>query len=326
MLFAVRSIQAAENVNVPKLCSWLREERKESEMAILNMESDGMPGQVLIALKALVTFGPMTKDRLIDICAPEPAIEPKRFRAAVTRWTQLGLFTEVDGRIRIASDYNWLSNLEGEEAIRQMPTVVREVALSEINNRKFWDADSNLSADFTRAAAWMLAQDIYTLPSSPKQIQTLESRQIGNDGRRVLQNETRWNGFKHWSVFMGFASGDDPLVIDPTAAVRDSLPNIFKEADTLAAVDFIETLARLLPVLDFGSYRQLVEAEIRNTELELPSGDALSMSLSRALKRLEIGGLINFEARADAKQGYSFRGFAGRPWGRFTHIIYHGEA
>ena len=294
-------------------------------MAILNMENDGMPGQVLIALKTLVAFGPMTKDRLIEICAPAPAIDPKRFRSAVTRWAQLGLFTEVDGKIRIAPDYNWLSNLEGEEALRQIPSVVREVALSEINNKKFWDADANLSADFSRAAAWMLAQDIYTLPSSATQIQTLESRQIGNEARRMLQNDTRWNGFKHWSVFMGFASGDDPLIIDPTIAVRDSLPSIFKEMNTLTAVDFIETLARILPVLDFGSYRQLVEAEIRNTELELPAGDDLSMSLSRALKRLELAGAINFEARSDAKQGYNFTGFSGRVWDRFTHVTYHGD-
>ncbi|WP_031358674.1 protein DpdG [Caballeronia sordidicola] len=295
-------------------------------MAILNMESDGMPGQVFIALKALVALGPMTRDRLISICAPEPAIDPKRFRSAMTRWTQLGLFVETDGKIRIASDYNWLSNLERGEAIRQMPTVVREVALNETNNRNFWDAESNLSADFTRAAAWILAQDIYTLPSSPEQIQVLESFQIGNEARRVLQNDTRWNGFKHWSVFMGFASGDSPLIVDPTVAIRDSLSGIFKDLERLTAVHFIEALATVLPVLDFGNYRQLVEAEIRSAELASRAGDALSMSLSRALKRLEIAGLISFEIRTDAKQGYSFTGFAGRHWERFTHVTYHGEA
>ena len=295
-------------------------------MAILNMESDGMPGQVLIALKALVAFGPMTRDRLISICVPDLAIDPKRFRSAVTRWTQLGLFSETDGKIRIASDHGWLSNLERNEAIRQMPSVVRDVALSEANNKNFWDAESNLSADFTRAAAWILAQNIYTLPSSHDQIQILESRQIGNEARRVLQNDTRWNGFKHWSVFMGFASGDNPLIVDPTVAVCDSLANLFKEKKTLTAVDFVETLARALPVLDFGKYRELVEAEIKSAELVSRAGDALSMSLSRALKRLEVGGLISLEARADAKQGYSFTGVAGRVWERFTHVIYHGEA
>ncbi|REE17141.1 hypothetical protein B0G71_0079 [Paraburkholderia sp. BL27I4N3] len=295
-------------------------------MAILNMESDGMPGQVFIALKALVALGPMTKDRLFSICAPELAVDPKRFRYAVARWTQLGLFVENDGKLRVASEYNWLSNLEHDEAVRRMPSVVREVALSEINNRNFWDAESNLSADFTRAAAWILAQDIYTLPSSAEQIQVLESVQVGNEARRVLQNDTRWNGFKHWSVFMGFASGDSPLTVDPTVAVRDSLSGIFKDRSTLPAVDFIEALATILPVLDFGSYRQLVESEIKNSELASRAGDALSTSLSRALKRLEIGGVVGFEIRADAKQGYSFTGFAGRPWDRFTHITYHGEA
>lgn len=294
-------------------------------MAILNMENDGMPGQIFIALKALVALGPMTRDRLISICAPEPAVDPKRFRSAVTRWTQLGLFVEADGKIRVASDYNWLSNLERDEAIRQMPSVVREVALNETNNRNFWDANSNLSADFSRAAAWILAQDIYTLPSSAEQIQVLESLQIGNEARRMLQNDTRWNGFKHWSVFMGFASGDSPLIVDPTVAVRDSLAGIFKDQRTLTAVDFIDAVAMALPVLDFGSYRQLVESEIKSAELASRAGDTLSMSLSRGLKRLETGGVVGFETRADAKQGYSFTGFAGRPWGRFTHVTYHGE-
>jgi hypothetical protein len=294
-------------------------------MAILNMESDGMPGQVLIALKALVARGPMTKERLISICAPEPAVDPKRFRSAVTRWTQLGLFVETEGKIRIASGYSWLSNLDLHQAIRQMPSVVREVALNETNNKNFWDAESNLSADFSRAAAWILAQDIYRLPSSAEQIQILESIQIGNESRRVLQNDTRWNGFKHWSVFMGFASGDSPLIVDPTVAVRDSLSGIFKGSGTLTAADFIEALATVLPVLDFGSYRQLVESEIKSSELASRAADALSMSLSRALKRLEIDGQVGFEIRADAKQGYSFTGFAGRPWERFTHVAYHGE-
>jgi hypothetical protein len=48
----------------------------------------------------------------------------------------------------------------------------RECVLAPSNNERFWEAEENRAADFCRAAAWMLAQDVYSF--SPRNFEDVE--------------------------------------------------------------------------------------------------------------------------------------------------------
>jgi hypothetical protein len=79
---------------------------------------------------------------------------------------------------------------------------------------------------------------------------------------------------------------------------------MFGKRTTLAADEFLAAVAKAVPVLDQGAYRELVEDKLRAHEspdgwLSPPPGQ-LSTSLSRALLRLTSDGTLRGEKRADA--------------------------
>ena len=124
------------------------------------------------------------------------------------------------------------------------------------NNQNFWDSEGTRAADFTRALAFVLAQDIYTADfETHASVQALEQRQIRDAGRRMLQNDVRWNGLRFWGDYLGFFWVDHRRWPDPTAAVREELPAVFGSARELPAVEFLRRLAERLPVLDGGRWR-----------------------------------------------------------------------
>jgi hypothetical protein len=173
--------------------------------------------------------------------------------------------------------------------------------------------------------AWLLAQDVYSFATnSHDAVQKVEISQLADPGQRVLQNNTRWNGLCHWATYLGFAWWGTNLVIDPTVAVRESLPQVFPEVKTLTASTFLESLAGVLAVLDFGAYRREVENILDSANWRRPTKFFLSTSLSRAIKRLEMSGEFTLEYRADAGEAYRFLGQNGSEWGRsFTHVTWN---
>lgn len=154
------------------------------------------------------------------------------------RWTELGLFEALGGQTVIAEPYRTRLGKDVAKAEARLPSVAREIVLSPNNNLRFWDADENKSADLTRGLSWMLAQDVYTLEtSSHAKIQELETRQISDLSRRMMQNDTRWNGLKAWMIYLGFGRGD-AFMVDPTVALRDAIPDIFASEGRLRRATF----------------------------------------------------------------------------------------
>ena len=166
----------------------------------------------------------------------------------------------------------------------------------------------------------MLAQDVYTLEtSSHAKIQELETGQISDLSRRMMQNDTRWNGLKAWMIYHGFGRGD-AFMVDPTVALRDAIPEIFAGGAPLAARDFLARTAGVLPVFDHGAYRLRVEEALKDSAWTRPEDNSLSTSLSRAVQRLVHSGELAMEQRADAERGLQLTGVNGRVWRSFTHI------
>lgn len=294
-------------------------------MTVLNVASDGYFNVLIALFNALAKSGPMPKERLLNLCSAGPDSDFSRLRQTLTRWTQFGLFSERGEEIEIASRRPGSEKskifVDGSEA-QELPWVVRRVVFREENNANFWESTGALCADLTRGLAFLLAQDIYAVGlTGLASVQELEGNQFSEAAGRILQNDVRWNGLRSWGRFLGFFWDGESLMIDPTAALRADLPLVFGDSEVLSAGEFTTRVAEVLPVLDGGRYRLMVEQAL-NRRYWHPAAreDFLSTSLSRALYRLWRGEILSFETKADARDSRVLQGVNAKELLRFTHI------
>jgi hypothetical protein len=269
-------------------------------MSLLNLENDGKRGVLVAIYRLLLAEKSLDRERLLSLCAPAGVCDPRHARGTLNTWVELGLF-ESSGDVK--NPKISISQLVPKEERREdlLSVWASRRALAPENNERFWETEDSRCADFTRAVAWLLAQDVYEAEhSSWPIIQAIMQIQMpGNDGV-FGKNDTRWNGLKKWAPFLGFGgvgnAHGSPLIIDPTFALRHALPIIFGKRNSLDAREFLTSVAEVVPVLDKGAYRQLVENKLREHEsadgwLATPP-DQLSTSLSRALLRLTSDGTL----------------------------------
>lgn len=285
-------------------------------MTILNTASDGLPNILIVLHRTVVKHGPLDESRLIQLCSPTEPPKQDLLGNTLRRWKQLGLF-KSGGNDKLTLD-------KSDKDPERLPAICRRLLFIDENNQRFWDNEGTRAADFTRALAFILAQDIYVneFGTHPK-VEKLEQDQFRDETRRLLQNNTRWNGLRHWARYLGFFWEDQRLWPDPTAAIREELPEVFNKKNELSAQDFITRLGERLPVLDGGRYRLEIEAVLEPAEWQPPKRpDLLSTSLSRALWRLSRpGGALRLEKRADAGDGRTLQRTGGRDWQAFTHVL-----
>jgi hypothetical protein len=271
----------------------------------------------------------MSREKLLNVCAPPTGVlSQERARQTLTRWVQLGLLVEDDaGTVSIG--LTMPAELRRRDADNEaLARVVRKVVFAPENNERLWESDNNRSADFTRAACWILAQNVYEFEMVGHT--SVQKREVAqSDDLAAFTNDTRWPAFKSWAVFLGFGwSGrypNDVFVIDPTSAIRDVLPEVFEGSRELAQAVFFTRLAEALPVVDGGNYRTRVEEKIDRSAWATLAQDQVSTSLSRALNRLHECGELVLEQRADAEKR-SLLGRGARTVRSVSHLVWKGGA
>jgi hypothetical protein len=281
-------------------------------MSLLNLTVDGLPN-VLVVLYSTValTRSSMNIDELLDAVAPPGMVTEQRMaRVTLNRWTELGLFRleESGERVTLAREPETDMRSDGD-IVRAARIAARQCALSEANNPDLWARESARAADLTRSLAWLLAQDVYRLRFSDAQ--SLESKQVASDDLRLMQNDTRKNGLQFWGHFLGFIRQPGGGDVDPTLAVRETLPTCIAAGEEMPATEFIERLARRVPVLDGGIYRVAVEAQLEKDALPSLQLGQLSTSLSRTMFSLMIDQTLEFENKADVGSSVVFTGRDG---------------
>lgn len=286
------------------------------------MPSDGLFNVLIVLTRTLVRLGPKSREDLLAVCGSgTECVDSKQLTQTLNRWTDLCLFGSEDGLMVLREPYRSQLGRNADVAETRLPRILRGIALAEENNRRFWESEDNKSADLSRGLSWILAQDAYTLDtSSHAKIAALESSQVADHAKRIFQNDTRWNGLRTWMVYLGFARNGTQVTIDPTEALRDSLPDIFGTDQTISAQSFVERAAGALPVLDHGTYRLQIEDVLKDSNWSRPPDTHLSSSFSRALQRLEREGAIAPEQRSDAEGGITLIGTNQRQWRRMTHV------
>lgn len=306
-------------------------------MTITNITSDGLHSQMIVLARTLARTGPLGRDELIASCGPvaipsEKEPDPAKLRAALSRWLEMSLFGEDGEKIELKLSPNRGESLDA--FTDRLPPHCRAIVLRPENSLPLWPADgrrtdegTGRAADFVRSVAWLLAQDIYSLPTSWAEIQQLESSQYQNRNFIIL-NASRWSGLRYWARYLGFGTGEEgKFFVDPTVAVRHELTYILKQGESVDANTFIDALAARLPVLDRGEYRSMVEADILAKVQRTLAPRHLSMSLSFALRRLELDGTLALDKKADVGEGaaLSLTGRGYRTWAQFTHVRLQGE-
>lgn len=291
-------------------------------MSVLNQASDGLFSVLIALTRAIVRFGPRNREDLLLACGSAvDAVDPSQLTQTLNRWTELGLFGQIDGQVVIADPYRGSLGKTADEAETRLPAIVRTVAMLPENNDRFWEREKSKSADLSRAVAWMLAQDVYSLDGNVKKLAVLEEAQIVDSSKQTIgKNDTRWNGLKAWMLYLGFARDGMQWVVDPTDALRDVLPAVFGAARDLTGPAFVENAAAVLPVLDGGSYRSQVEASLKDAAWPRPRAGLLSSSLSRALQRLDREGVISLANRSDTEGVVTLSGTGMRTWRDVSHV------
>ena len=296
-------------------------------MSILNRPSDGLFNILIVLVRCLAHHGSMDREKLINVCAPESAVDSQdRAKQTLNNWIQLGVLNEDSGKISI--DRSLSSAVKKSTDHSVLAGLARQQVLATANNERFWEAEDNRSADFCRAASWMLAQNVFDVQIvGHKAIEKIEVTQLSNDFR-AFTNDTRWTGFKAWAPFLGFGSiGRFPtkntFVIDPTIAVADSLREVFGKDKELPQEQFFNRLAEILPVVDGGEYRLKVEEKINQSSWKPPKPSEVSTSLSRALSRLHDRGDVLLDDRSDASKR-TLIGRNNRVLRDVSHVVWKG--
>lgn len=296
-------------------------------MSLLNLTNDGKRGVLVAIYRLLLAEKSLQRDRLLRLCAPEGVCDVKNTRGTLNTWLELGLFeSSADDKISISSH---VPIKERREDLLPMWASRRVLALE--NNERFWEAENSKCADFTRATAWLLAQDVYEAEhnSWTDVFKIMKIQTPGSDGV-FGQNDTRWNGLRAWAPYLGFGrlgnTKGSPLLIDPTDALRNALPLIFGKSTTLSAEEFLNASAEAVPVLDKGVYREMVEEKLRAHEnpdgwLPPPQGQ-LSTSFSRALLRLTTEGTLQGKKDSDAPSRARLTGRRGAVVGEYSHFSF----
>jgi len=291
-------------------------------LSVLNQASDGLYNVLIVLVRAIVRFGPRSRADLFLVCGGGvDAVDTSQLTNTLNRWAELGLLTEEEGVVSISDPYRLSLGRTADDAETRLPRVLRTIVMLPENNERFWERERSKSADLTRAVSWMLAQDVYKLDANVKNLAEIEQVQIVDSNKQTIgTNDTRWNGLKAWMLYLGFARDGMQWVVDPTEALRDSLPDIFRSSGELSGLVFLERTAVVLPVLDGGTYRVEVEVALKESAWPRLRAGLISSSLSRAIQRLDRDGIIKLVNRSDTEGVVTLTGTNARTWRDVSHI------
>ena len=173
--------------------------------------------------------------------------------------------------------------------------------------------------DLATVMAWYLTQDFY---DDPRSWQEAEEKLKQIDSELLGLDRTRFDQFEYWACYLGLAwqhnlgkSKNSVLVPDPTACLRQALPDLFgKVGNQLHMIEFADRLARLYPIFESGGFREDIESR-----MDLWQSNALSTVTTIALLRLQDEEFIQLSKAADTDVLVLNDGEETR---RISHIIW----
>lgn len=296
-------------------------------MTLLNNANDGLHPELIVLFRTVAYFKNIAYEDLLSLCLPKIMGESDdtvktRLRGSLNNWIKLGLFERSGDNVQLNARFEKVKKSDIDLYTYELPQIALEFVCLPKNATPIWDDSNNqgLTADFIRAASWLLSQDIYTFPTTWAEVGSLSAKQSLNPAPIIL-NDFRWGSLRFWMRYFGLATGESSsFKIDPTTAIKFQLKQIFGNNKELPAKDFLVSLSEKLPILDFGEYRNQVEKNLNDNVWRRLNNNELSQSLSFALRRLDLNGNIQLRGKSDTGSSYRLTGSDYRLWAGFETV------
>jgi hypothetical protein len=240
-------------------------------------------------------------------------------RDTLRELVSIGALEDADGTVSLPGD---VRDARTRGAMRD---IVRIKAMRAERDTDMWEKDSEnrlvlLGArDLVRAVAWFLSLSVVAGPYDfERTTPALSELQELHTGERPIFNIERWRPFERWTRYLGFSTAlpmelrnrwAEPLLPDPTLAIRPRLTSLLDHDAWTPIGDVMATLAEDLPVLDGGQFRRAIH------DKGAPRTEAgCSSSLSLAFKRLEANGTIELSRGGGDATTVTFADGHGAYW------------
>jgi hypothetical protein len=265
---------------------------------------------------ALLNLTAFTPQMAYSVCSTLTALGGTAGRDELERWMSPAAIYSDDARPRTAGlglreaislcetldlivrENGSLSLPENFESLQHFRTVVLQRVLAPERNTELFSGSPTggvRAHELTRALTWFGQLRATTGPYSTANYERYQDQSV-----RVIENNTRWNVFDRWVVFLGFGWRiADGVVPDPTSAALAALDDLLPVGEEVPLPSVLAQLAARLPVIEGGAYH--------NAYLEAIGARAkwderrLSEPLSLALIRLERRGILELFGGGDAE-------------------------
>jgi len=237
--------------------------------------------------------GPMDEVAL-SRCFVRVKADAVHFDITLDALVRLGILRTARGRLEIArSDVHFsdaiLASVAGCDAHEMWNPGTSGDAVTQVG-----------SMDLARGLAWFMQQDLFRMSGRwdpPLGVNQLQVDQLGRT--LVFTNDTRWNSFVRWSLYLGcalplYASAQVRLFPDPTRLIRNYVRAL--PVGSSSVESFIDALSARFPFLDRGTLFEAVAAKVSSVR----NPKELSYALSLALLRLEREKCIGLRDPDDA--------------------------
>ncbi len=278
-------------------------------MSLLNITADGLPN-VLAVLHATVLRSrrQLSKEDLLEAAAPTVYVSDgaDMARQTLNSWIEIGLFKEQDGVVLTDEYPGSATTASPVDLVAFTRKRACSAAMTDHANPDLWGSKG--ASDLVRALAWWMTQDVYR--ASFARLAALESEQLVDPERLLFRNATRTSGMQFWAPLLGF-SRDRFGASDPTGALRAALPEVLGPGERLTADEFLDRVAKALPVLDRGRWQKEVIENMDPPPSYLKTANQVSSALSRALLNLRATGELQLQRSSDTGSSMVLTGSQG---------------
>ena len=280
-------------------------------MAMLN-PPESLPHLARAIADYLLQHGSQTQEELARVFAPG-GLSPTKISNTLQVGLATGLFSkDTAGHVEAPPylrGFQEASPLSPEE----FRVAVRDRILDPTRDGDPWKTSAgdrtSGGRDIARALSWFLAQDAAGCPLTWRRtcgdVQSLQASQGVPQEDRIV-NDTRWLAFTRWAPFLGLArwadtSSGSGLLPIPVVAISEVAEEM-TQGIAHPIDDLLQHLARRLPVLEGGAYRDTL-----NTLMEEPADPAtragqVCSAIAQSLLILEAEGHLRLELKADVER------------------------
>lgn len=270
-------------------------------MSFINNANPGSQINLLCLIFRILFENPgkYSVEDLKNYCAPATIFSAndnkKRFTDNFAFW--------MNGPIKMwgLNDKNLLTLQVEDELVGSKPSDVAHHLRKALMKIKFTDILADKKDEYgaskaIRSFAYILTQDQFSIFQTALNPDSLDASFAKNRFPYSLNNSEK-SVFIEFCNFLGISEkvGSEEY-IDPTRLISSFLGDLFKDKNVIEASKFIQQLAKLVPLIDFGEHNSVVRTSM---DPNLSESNVLSINLSHALHRLNLGRVIKFSREAD---------------------------